>query len=308
MSYEDNRSSQEVGTDLEQPVEVSTLTSGTPESSEMSNLLAGMETLSAVPLVPGEVVQGKVLKVADGEVVVDLGLKTEATAPFAEFLNSEGQVSVAPGDTVDIWIEQYDEVTGRVEISHQKAVRRKVWEDIERAFQEQTTITGRVLDRIKGGLTVDVGVPAFLPASHADVRAHGNVDELKGQEITCKIIKINRKRNNVVVSRKLALEEELNRRKGELAERLVEGAEVVGKVKNLADYGVFRGPGGNGRTPAYYRSRLGAREPPLGGRAGRPGNPRQSSEARCRKGARFAWPEAAYAGPLGDGAAHISCG
>ena len=244
MSLEDNRSSQEAGTDVEQPVEVSTLTSGTPESSDMSNLLAGMETLSAAPLVPGEIVQGKVLKVADGEVVVDLGLKTEATAPFAEFLNSEGQVSVAPGDTVDIWIEQYDEVTGRVEISHQKAVRRKVWEDIERAFQEQTTVTGRVIDRIKGGLTVDVGVPAFLPASHADVRAQRNVDVLKGQEITCKIIKINRKRNNVVVSRKLALEEELHRRKSELTERLVEGAEVVGKVKNLADYGVFVDLGG----------------------------------------------------------------
>jgi len=91
---------------------------------------------------------------------------------------------------------------------------------------------------------VDVGVPAFLPASHADVRAHGNVDELKGQEITCKIIKINRKRNNVVVSRKLALEEELKHRKSELAERLVEGAEVAGKVKNLADYGVFVDLGG----------------------------------------------------------------
>ncbi len=244
MSVEDNRSLQEVGTDLEQPADVSTLTPGTPESSEMSNLLAGMETLSAAPLVPGEVVQGKVLKVADGEVVVDLGLKTEVTAPFSEFLNSEGQVSVAPGDTVDIWIEQYDEATGRVEISHQKAVRRKIWEVIERAFQEQTTVTGRVIDRIKGGLTVDVGVPAFLPASHADVRVHHNVDALKGQEITCKIIKINRKRNNVVISRKLALEEELNRRKSELAEHLIEGAEVVGKVKNLADYGAFVDLGG----------------------------------------------------------------
>ena len=262
MSLEDDRSSQEVGTDLEQPVEVSTLTSqdaaneleqpvelstltsGTPESTEMSNLLAGMETLAASPLVPGEVVQGKILKVADGEVVVDLGLKTEATAPFAEFLNNEGQLSVVPGDTVDIWIEKYDVETGRVEISHQKAARRKVWENIERAFQEQTNITGKVLDRIKGGLTVDVGVPAFLPASHADIRPHRNVDELKGQEITCKIIKINRKRNNVVVSRKLALEEDLNRRKRELAERLVEGAEVVGTVKNLADYGVFVDLGG----------------------------------------------------------------
>jgi small subunit ribosomal protein S1 len=244
MSLEDNRSSQEAGTDLEQLVEMKLLTAGAPESTDMLSLLDGMDTLSTAPLVPGEVVQGKVLKVADGEVVIDLGLKTEATAPFAEFLNSEGQVSVAPGDTVPIWIEQYDEVTGRVEISHQKAVRRKLWEDIERAFQEQTTVTGRVIDRIKGGLTVDVGVPAFLPASHADVRAHRNIDALKGQEITCKIIKINRKRNNVVVSRKLALEEELNRRKSELAERLVEGAEVVGKVKNLADYGVFVDLGG----------------------------------------------------------------
>ena len=241
---EDNRSSQEVGTDPEQPVEVSTLTPGTSDSSDMSRLLADSETFSGAPLVPGEVVQGEVVKVADGEVVISLRLKTEATAPIAEFLNSEGQVSVAPGDKVDIWIEQYDDVTGRVEISHQKAVQRKIWEDIERAFQEQTTIKGRVIDRIKGGLTVDVGVPAFLPASHADVRAHRNVDELKGEEITCKIIKINRKRNNVVISRKLALEEELNRRRSELAERLVEGAEVVGTVKNLADYGVFVDLGG----------------------------------------------------------------
>jgi len=244
MSFEDDRSSQEVGTDLEQPAELSALPPGGPESIEMSNLLEGMETLSAPPLAPGEIVQGKVLKVADGEVVVDVGLKTEATAPLSEFLNNEGQVSVAPGDSVDIWIEKYDRETGRVEISHQKAARRRIWESIERAFQDQTIVTGKVLDRIKGGLTVDVGVPAFLPASHADVRPHRNVDELKGQEITCKIIKINRKRNNVVVSRKLALEEEFNRRRSELAERLVEGAEVVGRVKNLADYGVFVDLGG----------------------------------------------------------------
>lgn len=244
MSWDDNRSSQEAGTGLEQPEEASTPASGMAENAEMSSLLEGMDTLAAAPLAPGEVVQGKVLKVADGEVIVDLGLKTEASAPFSEFLNSEGQVSVVPGDSVDIWIEQYDEVTGRVEISHQKAVRRRVWVDIERAFQEQTNITGRVIDRIKGGLTVDVGVPAFLPASHADVRTHSNIDALKGQEITCKIIKINRKRNNVVVSRKLALEEELNRRKRELTERLIEGAELTGTVKNIADYGVFIDLGG----------------------------------------------------------------
>jgi len=244
MSLKEDRSSQEVGTDLEQPAEVNTLPPAPAESSEMSNLLEGMETLSATPLAPGVVVQGKVLKVADGEVVVDLGLKTEATAPVTEFQSSNGQVKVAPGDTVDIWIEQYDEVTGRVEISHQKAARRRVWNDIERAFQEQSNVTGRVTGRTKGGLTVDVGVPAFLPASHADVRAHRNVDELIGQEITCKVIKLNRKRDNVVISRKLSLEEDLNRRKAELTERLVEGAEVVGIVKNLADYGAFVDLGG----------------------------------------------------------------
>ena len=123
---EDNRSSQEVGTDPEQPGEVNAVTAGSPESSDMSNLLAG-ESFSAAPLVPGEVVQGTVLKVADGEVVINIGLKTEATAPISEFLNSEGQASVAPGDKVDIWIEKYDEETGRVEISHQKAARRRVW-------------------------------------------------------------------------------------------------------------------------------------------------------------------------------------
>ena len=226
------------------PSEVSTSTSSAPESGEMSNLLAGMETLSPTPLAPGQVVQGKVLKVADTEIVIDLGLKSEVTVPIADFQDSEGQPSVTPGDTVDVWIEQYDEASGAVTISRQKAVRRRVWEDIERAFQEQTALTGRVVDRIKGGLTVDIGVPAFLPASHADIRPHSNIEALKGQEISCRIIKINRKRNNVVVSRKLALEEELNRRKSELAERLVEGAELVGRVKSIAEYGVFVDLGG----------------------------------------------------------------
>ncbi len=244
MSLEDDGSSQEVGASPEQPVEVSATNAGNTESSDMSKLLADSETIAGAPLVAGEVMQGEVVKVAEGEVVISLGLKTEATIPVSEFQNNEGQVNVAVGDRVDIWIEEYNEETGRVKISHQKAAQRRVWEKIEKAFQDQTNVTGKVIDRIKGGLTVDVGVPAFLPASHADVRAHGNVDELKGQEITCKIIKINRKRNNVVISRKLALEEELNRRKAELSARLVEGAEVVGTVKNLADYGVFVDLGG----------------------------------------------------------------
>jgi small subunit ribosomal protein S1 len=244
MSLDEIRSSQEVGIPPEQPIEESTLTPEVPETSEMSELLAQADSFPEVRLVPGTAVDAQVEKVGEGEVVISLGLKTELTVPIAEFQNSEGQVSVVPGETVKVWIEQYDDETGRVKISYQKAALLKVWDKIEKAFQDQTNVTGKVLDRIKGGLTVDVGVPAFLPASHADTRAHGNVDELKGQEIVCKIIKINRKRNNVVISRKLVLEEELSRVRRELAVHLVEGAEVTGTVKNLAEYGVFVDLGG----------------------------------------------------------------
>jgi len=246
MSEEEVRTAQETTpapVEVEQ-VEASTVSPDGQESGEMSTLLADMETTSSAHLTPGDVTKGKILKVTDAEVVVDLGLKTEVTAPIAEFLNAEGRPAVAPGDDVDIWIESYDEVSGAVTISHQKAVRRRVWDDIERAFREQTPISGRVLDRVKGGMTVDIGVPAFLPASHADARPHSNLDALKDQEISCKVIKINRKRNNVVVSRKIVLEEELARKRSELAEKLVEGAELTGRVKNLADYGAFVDLGG----------------------------------------------------------------
>ncbi len=229
--------------EVETPGSATTPASNAAETAEVANLLEGMNALPA-PLVPGQVMQGRVLNLTDSEALVDIGLKSEAAIPLSEFMTSDGQLTVAPGDTVDVWVEQFDELTGTVSVSHQKAVRQRIWDEIEHAFQTQTSLCGRVMERIKGGLTVDIGVPAFLPASHADVRAHANLDSLSGQEITCKVIKINRKRNNVVVSRKQALEEELARRKGELAEHLVEGAELVGKVKNLTDYGVFVDLGG----------------------------------------------------------------
>jgi small subunit ribosomal protein S1 len=206
--------------------------------------MEGIEALTTPSITAGEIVQGQVLKITDTEVVVDVGLKCEAQVPRHEFLALDGHLRISPGDTVDLWVENYDEASGTVTVSYQRALRRKTWDGVERAFQDQSNITCRVVDRIKGGLMVDIGVPAFLPASHADVRVHANLDELKGQEFPCKVIKVNRKKNNVVVSRRAAIEEELNRRKAELAERLVEGAEVVGKVKNLTDYGVFVDLGG----------------------------------------------------------------
>ncbi len=218
--------------------------SRSPETGEATSLMEGMESLSTPLITVGEILQGQVLKITGTEVVVDVGLKCEAQVARNEFLTLDGHLRIEPGDTVDLWIESYDEASGTVTVSYQKALRRKTWDGVERAFQDQSNITCRVVDRIKGGLMVDIGVPAFLPASHADVRVHVNLDELKGQEFACKVIKVNRKKNNVVVSRKASIEEELNRRKAELAGRLVEGAEIDGKVKNLTDYGVFVDLGG----------------------------------------------------------------
>jgi len=235
---------QEARTDLGAQNDLTDPQARIPEISEVVNLMEGMEALSAPPIAAGEIVQGHVLKITDTEVVVDVGLKCEAQVPRNEFLALDGHLRISPGDTVDLWVDNYDEASGTVSVSYQRALRRKTWDGVERAFRDQSNITCRVVDRIKGGLMVDIGVPAFLPASHADVRVHANLDELKGQEFPCKVIKVNRKKNNVVVSRKAAMEEELNRRKQELAERLVEGADVVGKVKNLTDYGVFVDLGG----------------------------------------------------------------
>jgi small subunit ribosomal protein S1 len=241
---EKGSSLQEAGTEPGAQIDLVDPQSRSPETSEVTTLMEGMEALSTPSIAAGEIVQGHVLKITDTEVVVDVGLKCEAQVARNEFLALDGHLRISPGDTVDLWVENYDEASGTVSVSYQRALRRKTWDGVERAFQEQSNITCRVVDRIKGGLMVDIGIPAFLPASHADLRVHANLDELKGQEFPCKVIKVNRKKNNVVVSRKATLEEELNRRKVELAERLVEGAEVAGKVKNLTDYGVFVDLGG----------------------------------------------------------------
>jgi small subunit ribosomal protein S1 len=212
------------------------------ESVEVESMLADMERLAAIP--QGKVVMGKVLKVTEVEVRISVGTGLEGVVPLSEFLSGDGQVTVAPGDEVGVWVDRFNEKQGTVTLSRQKAARLEVWERIERAFTEQKAISGRVLDRIKGGLTVDIGVHAFLPSSQADIRPLRNVDSLLGQNITCKIIKLIRKRSNVVVSRKLVLEEEANELKAKLLERLKEGMEITGRVKNLTEYGAFVDLGG----------------------------------------------------------------
>jgi small subunit ribosomal protein S1 len=224
------------------PVETAEATE-TADAGEISELMAAMPEVSGVPI--GQVTKGYVVKVTDDEVVVDIGLKSEGAIPRAEFVGEDGQVSVQPGDSVDVLIEEYDEQEGTFTVSHRKAAVLRAWQDLERASNEQTNVTGRVIERTKGGMTVSVsGVNAFLPASQADIRPLRNIDALIGEEITCKVVKLNRGRNNVVVSRRAALEEENAQRKAELAQQLAEGVELTGRVKNLTSYGAFVDLGG----------------------------------------------------------------
>ncbi|HUI42382.1 MAG TPA: 30S ribosomal protein S1 [Terriglobia bacterium] len=216
---------------------------GAADAADAGAMMASMSEVSG--LTPGDVSQGHVVKVTDAEVIVDIGLKSEGAIPRAEFLADDGQLTVKPGDVVDVLIEDYDEQEGTFTVSHRKAAVIRAWEDLEKSSHHQNNVKGRVVERTKGGLTVSIGgVRAFLPSSQADLRPLRNLDALIGQEIECRVIKLNRARNNVVVSRKSALEEEANRLKTELAANLTEGAEVTGRVKNLTGYGAFVDLGG----------------------------------------------------------------
>lgn len=215
------------------------------ESLGMAEVESMMESMEAAPtLTVGEIVSGHVLSVTGEEVVVDLGLKCEAVVPRIEFISEDGEFNIQPGQTVRVMVEKFDELTGTAVVSRRRAVQEELWEEIERAFYEEKPIRGRVVQRVKGGLEVNIGVHAFMPASQADLKPHPSLDEWIGQEIECKVIKLNRKRDNVVVSRRKALEEESNQRKAALLEHIVEGAVLRGRVKNLTDYGAFVDLGG----------------------------------------------------------------
>jgi len=196
------------------------------------------------PPAADEVVQGTVLGITAKDVIIDFGYKSEGIVPIEQFQSPSGEVTVKRGDVVDVMIDRSEQVEGYVLLSHTKAARLRIWDDLEKAANDQLVLSGRVLGRVKGGLAVDVGVKAFMPGSQADPRPVHNLDSLIGQDIPVKVIKLNRRRGNVVVSRKLAVEEEVNSRKSVTLEHLEEGATVVGTVKNLTEYGAFIDLGG----------------------------------------------------------------
>ncbi len=191
------------------------------------------------------VLKGTVLKLTPTHVVVDIGAKSEGMLPIAEVLDHQGNPRFQPGDEIDVMREKGETEEGYINLSHQKAQRLRAWDEIEKAYNENKPITARVVDRIKGGLTVDIlGAQAFLPGSQADLRPVRNLDALKGHPLEVAVIKLNKKRGNIVVSRKQILEQEQNEKKSKTLEHLEEGAMLTGVVKNLTEYGAFVDLGG----------------------------------------------------------------
>ncbi len=209
----------------------------------------GMEKLIEQYAVPqatpaeGEIFDGHVIAVNDAGVVVDVGGKFEGLVPAEEFLETGGAISFGPGQTIEVE-RLHERKDGYVLLSHVRAHRRRVWERIDKAYREHQTITGKVIERIKGGVVVDIGVRSFLPASQIELRPVHDLEAWKDREIELRVLKLNRKRGNVVVSRRALLEETAKAQRDALVSSLSEGSVVKGKVKNITDYGVFVDLGG----------------------------------------------------------------
>ena len=189
------------------------------------------------------VVTGTVVKITDKHVVVDIGLKSEGLIPLDQVLDHTGTPKFAVGDSVEVVVEREEQEGGYL-VSYEKALRHKVWDTLEEACNTKTPVKGMVVSRVKGGLTVDIGIKAFLPGSQVEVRPVRNLDAYIGTEIEVRVIKLNKKRGNVVISRKEILEEEQNEKKAVTLATLEEGSVFTGVVKNLTDYGAFVDMGG----------------------------------------------------------------
>jgi small subunit ribosomal protein S1 len=193
---------------------------------------------------PGDVLVGTVVVITRDSVIVDINYKCEGQVPLAEFLDHEGNVTVKEGDEVDVYFDGTETENGTVMLSHAKAEKFKVWRELERAFQTETPVEGVILGKVKGGLQVDIGVPAFLPGSHVDTRPARNLDRYINQRGRFQILKFNRARGNVVVSRRSVIERERASLKEETLKVLEEGVILEGTVKNITDYGAFVDLGG----------------------------------------------------------------
>ena len=190
------------------------------------------------------VVSGRVIGINDDWVTVDINYKAEGLIPVNEFKTPEGELTIKIGDTVDVYLDTMEEEDGALVLSKEKADLMKAWEEISEAVERDEVVRGTIVARVKGGLQVDIGVKAFLPGSQVDLRPVKNLDKLLGETYDFKIIKFNKKRGNIVLSRRVLLEQEREEKREETIERLQIGAIMTGVVKNITDYGAFVDLGG----------------------------------------------------------------
>ena len=203
------------------------------------------ESLSNTQLQPGTIVTGQVVAITADSVIVNAGLKSEGIIPRNQFLSPEGQLEVGVGDDVEVALDAVEDGFGATRLSREKAKRFAAWDKLERAFDDGDTVTGQINGKVKGGFTVELGsVRAFLPGSLVDIRPVRDTTYLEGKDLEFKVIKLDRRRNNVVVSRRAVVEEEYSAEREQLLEKLEEGLELNGVVKNLTDYGAFLDLGG----------------------------------------------------------------
>src|ERR1700724_2245055 len=217
------------------------------EETHMEDFATALEsyTLETEPA-PSEdnVFKGTVIKITATYVIVDIGCKSEGLVPIAEVTDAHGNIKFEPGQDIEVMVQRGENEEGSVLLSHERASRVRVWENIEKAYHSKEAVKGTVVERVKGGVSVDIGVKAFMPGSQVDTHPVRNLETLKGNEIEVRVIKLNKKRGNIVVSRKAILDEEVASKRGKTLENLAEGAILTGTVKNLTDYGAFVDMGG----------------------------------------------------------------
>ena len=192
----------------------------------------------------GEVVTGRIISVDREHVLVDIGYKSEGQIRIQEFKDEEGNVTAKPGDSVEVMVEWWDDEEERVVLSKEKAANIKIWDAIKKSYDEDGMVEGVISNRVKGGFSVDIGVQAFLPGSQADLRPIRNLDELVGKKFEFKILKYNRKRSNIVLSRRTLLEKDREEKRASTLASIHDGKVIDGIVKNITDYGVFIDLGG----------------------------------------------------------------
>ncbi|MBI3003542.1 MAG: S1 RNA-binding domain-containing protein, partial [candidate division NC10 bacterium] len=206
-----------------------------PRSADLTAEMQAIYDQTFKDIAEGEIVRGRVVEVTTDAVLIDIGYKSEGTVPLKEFTTPQGEVAVQVGTVVDVYLESKEDSEGLIVLSREKAEKIKIWEQISRVYEQGGAVQGTIVGKTKGGLMVDIGVRAFLPGSQVDLRPARDLDRLIGKTFPMKIIKLNQKRGNIVLSRRELLEEERKALKTQTLATLEEGKVFRGKIKNITE-------------------------------------------------------------------------